>query len=213
MLDPSADDVVIGGTTGKLKRRNPPSSRNRVALKRPQRISPIPSFALDPSQLGFCSGFWSHPPSLFSAPLSPQLRRHSLMGMSCNMNCSGSSLPHPTAVLPHPSTSPRCLVPSSPEISLPNHCHGFLQPSYPKASHFPGLHHSRSMLESQWQATIPSTPFMFDRHFVHNDSVFQSAFSVVPRLSFGSPSKSNFPFFKENASPVASHTPFLSDCK
>lgn len=215
MLDPSADDVVIGGTTGKLKRRNPPSSRSRIALKRQQRISPIPSYSLDHSQVGYCSGFWSHPPSLFSAPLSPQLRRHSLMGMACSMTCTGSSFPHPTPILPHPSPSARCLVPPSPEMTLPNHCHGFgfFQPSFPQTSLFPALNHSRSSLESQWPATIPSSPFLPDRHFVSNDSTFPSAFSAVPRLPFGSPAtRSNFSFLKENASPAVSHAPFLSDC-
>ena len=104
MLDPSADDVVIGGTTGKLKRRNPPSSRSRSALKRQQRISPIPGFLFDPSS-GFSSGLWPHLPSLFSpASLSPQMRRHSLMTMNCGLNCVGSSFSLPTSpVLPHPS--------------------------------------------------------------------------------------------------------------
>lgn len=216
MLDPSADDVVIGGTTGKLKRRNPPSSRSRVALKRQQRISPIPGYTLDPSH-GFCSGLWPHPPSYFSAPLSPQLRRHNFMGMACSMNCGGSGLPHPTPVLPHPSPSARCLVPSPPEMTLPSHCHGFgfVQPSYPQTSAlFTALNHSRSPLESQWPGTIPSSPFLSDRHFLNNDSIFQSAFSAVPRqLPFGSPTRTNFTFLKENASPVVSRSPFLSDCK
>ena len=220
MLDPSADDVVIGGTTGKLKRRNPPSSRSRVALKRQQRISPIPGYSLDPSH-GFCSGFWSHPPSLFSAPFSPQLRRHNLMRMACHgVNCAGSSLPHPTPVLPHPSPSARCLVPSSPDMTLPSHCHGFglLPPSYPQTNPlFPTLSHSLSSLESgQWPATISSSPFLSDRgHLVNSDSVCQSAFSAVPRLPFASisPTGTNFSFLKENASPVVSCAPFLSDCK
>lgn len=213
MLDPSADDVIIGGTTGKLKRRNPPSSRSRVALKRQQRISPVAGYALDPSQVGFYSGFWPHPPPMFPTPLSPQMRRHSLVGMSCTMNCS-SSLPHPTPVLPHPTPSARCLVPPSPEMALPNHCHGFglLQPSYPQSGLF-SLGHPRSSLESQWPTSMSSSPFLQDRFMVNNDSIFQSAFSAVPKLSFGSSTlRPNFPFLKENASQV-SRTPFLSDCK
>ena len=212
MLDPSADDVVIGGTTGKLKRRNPPSSRSRVALRRQQRISPVSGYALDPTQIGFCSGFWPHPPSMYTAPLSPQMRRHSLVGMPCTMNCS-SSLPHPTPVLPHPSSSARCLVPSSPEMALPNHCHGFgfLQPSYSQTGLF-SLGHPRSSLESQWPASMSSSPFLQDRLMVNNDSIFQSAFSVVPKFPFGSTLRSNFPFSKDNTS-QGSRTPFLSDCK
>ncbi|XP_058962159.2 forkhead box protein fkh-2-like [Pocillopora verrucosa] len=213
MLDPSADDVVIGGTTGKLKRRNPPSSRNRIALKRQQRISPIPRYPLDPSQAGFCSSFWPYPPSIFSASLSPHMRRNDLLGMSCTMNCN-SSLPHPTPVLPHPSPSIRCLFSSSPEMSLPSRCHGFgvLPPSFPQSGHFP-VSHARPTMEPQWPSSRPSSPFSADRFMTNSDSVFPSAFSTVPKIPFGSPAlRPTFSFLKENASP-ASHTTFLSECK
>ncbi|KAK3742224.1 hypothetical protein QZH41_008999 [Actinostola sp. cb2023] len=59
MLDPCADDVVIGCTTGKLKRKNPPSSRNRISIKRPQHISPMPgTMTLNDPLYGYLN--WNH---------------------------------------------------------------------------------------------------------------------------------------------------------
>ena len=208
MLDPSADDVVIGGTTGKLKRRNPTSSRSRVTLKRQQRNSPIPGIPLD--QAGLCAaGLWTHSPPLFSAPLSPHLRRHSIMGMSqCALSC-GSLGGHPTPVFPYPAAGTRCLVPSSSNLSLSNHCQsfGFLQPSYSQAGVLPALGHERSQLESQWAPLPPQ--LLSDNFFPSSDSM--SAFNAVSRLPFSPSLRPSFRFLKENSSFALA--PFLPDCK
>ena len=218
MLDPSADDVIIGGTTGKLKRRNPPTSRSRVSLKRQQKISPIPGYSLDPSR-GFCSGFWPHSSSLFSASLSPQLRRHSLMATRCSLNCAGSSFTrhHPSPVLPHPSSSTNCLVPPSPDLPLPGYCHGFglLHPSYSETNPlFSAFSHSHYPFDTpQWPTTISSPPFLSDRHLVNSDSIFRAGFSAVPRVPFPSLSRAGLSFLKENSSLSVTSAPLLSDCK
>lgn len=71
MLDPSSDDIVIGGTTGKLKRRTNPSLKNRFALKRPGGFVSLPSWYYSQS-----SNYW--PYSQYYGSWDPYWSRNSL---------------------------------------------------------------------------------------------------------------------------------------
>lgn len=172
MLDPCADDVVIGCTTGKLKRKNPPSSRNRISIKRPtQRITPMPPSFNEP-----LFGYWNHStgglatsstpftrfpyPSMFDSTPFATLPGHSLR--------EGPFLPPPPAL--------RCEFPPyfnhPTSTAFQSHC-SYSPPNLgaPARSVFP--HYSWPLLDTKFPDVVANR-----KHF---DTT--SAFSVVSRMS------------------------------
>lgn len=133
MLDPSSDDIIIGGTTGKLKRRTNPALKNRFALKRPGSLG----MAVPPSwdlrgYYAASNSFWPYSHYLWDpywnraslqeshsylSRLSPEqsmghhigyqahddLTDSSPHDLSSNTNLASPRYSYPT----HPSTSPR----------------------------------------------------------------------------------------------------------
>ncbi|MEQ2167203.1 hypothetical protein GOODEAATRI_001684 [Goodea atripinnis] len=73
MLDPCSDDVFIGGTSGKLRRRATASSRSKLGLKRGGgRLMP-PNAAASVTLAAASSFYWPVPPFL---PLQAPVRAH-----------------------------------------------------------------------------------------------------------------------------------------
>ncbi|KXJ24758.1 Fork head domain transcription factor slp2 [Exaiptasia diaphana] len=155
MLDACADDVVIGCTTGKLKRKHPPSTRNRISIKR-QRISPMPLSMNEP-----LFGFWSH-----TTPNTPYTRIPfpSVYDTTC---LPGHSF------LPTPPSPLRCDYNpyfNHPGTSFQSHCTaGYGAPL--------GTHTRPLLPQYSWPITT-----MPDILSTRNNMATTSAFSIVPRM-------------------------------
>ena len=125
MLDPSSDDIIIGGTTGKLKRRTNPNLKNRFALKRPGSFMGVPSWYYAQSsnywpysQHSSWEPYWSRGgipeshPYLSRFPPESSLTHHygyhTLDELSSNSEYGTNNLPSTRYPYPSvPPTSPR----------------------------------------------------------------------------------------------------------
>lgn len=155
MLDACADDVVIGCTTGKLKRKHPPSTRNRISIKR-QRISPMPLSMNEP-----LFGYWSH-----TTPNTPYTRIP-----FPSMYDTTSTIPGHSFLPPPPPPPLRCEYTSY--FNHPSTPSGFQSHCSPGYSTPLG---TRPLLSQYSWPTIP------DILASRNNFDTTSAFSIVPRM-------------------------------
>lgn len=129
MLDPSCDDVFIGGTTGKLRRRSSHSARSRLAFGRGGfPYMGVPSFSREghPALLPF-SSFYSLPAMMKHPGIYPYLG-HNFLAPGSGFLDSGSPastmtrLPGIEKLLSHVTSPPSSGSAASSSSSRPSPC-------------------------------------------------------------------------------------------